>query len=239
MTTGQLSTFKSKKELVYEFLRTEILRGTFEPGSRIIIGDVASQLGVSQVPIREALQQLQAEGFVVMEPHIGPRVAEIHAHLIWEIFQLLEALEIISSREACCRMQAAEFETMETILHTLDELDADSLQWSQENTRLHLLICDWGGTLLVKSVMNTVLDQWDRLRNHYLKDRLIHRKEHAQQEHWALFHALQGGDPDRVEDVVREHNRNALALYAKQLQAIGHLNHMHDREFTRHPHHER
>lgn len=227
MATGQLSTFKSKKELVYEFLRTEILRGTFEPGSRIIIGDVASQLGVSQVPIREALQQLQAEGFVVMEPHIGPRVAEIQAHLIWEIFQLLEVLEVISSREACHRMQTAEFEAMEAILHTLDKLDEDSYQWSQENTRLHSLVCEWGGTLLVKSVMSTVLDQWDRLRNHYLKDILVHRKEHAQQEHWALFTALQEHDANLVEDIIRQHNRNSLALYVEQLQAVGQLNQPH------------
>jgi DNA-binding GntR family transcriptional regulator len=232
MAIGQLSTFKSKKELVYEFLRTEILRGTFEPGSRIIIGDVAAQLGVSQVPIREALQQLQAEGFVVMEPHIGPRVAEIQAHLIWEIFQLLEALEVISSREACHHMQTADFEAMEAILHTLDELDEDSLQWSQENTRLHSSICDWGGTLLVKSIMNTVLDQWDRLRNHYLKDMLVHRKKHAQQEHWAMFTALQGNDANLVEDIVRKHNRNSLALYVKQLQEAGQLNQAHHRKTT-------
>ena len=223
MAVDQLSTFKSKKELVYEFLRAEILRGTFEPGSRIIIGDIALQLGVSQVPIREALQQLQAEGFVVMESHIGPRVAEIHAHLIWEIFQLLEALELISSREACARMQTPQFDAMETLLHSLDELDENSYLWSQENTRLHLVLCDWGQTALVKSVMSTVLSQWDRLRNHYLKDMLHHRKEHAQQEHWTLFAALRQRDVPRIERVVREHNRNALARYVKQLTDNGHL----------------
>ena len=225
MANGQLLTFKSKRELVYEFLRTEILRGTFEPGSRLIIGDLATQLGVSQVPVREALQQLQAEGFVVMEVHMGPRVAEIHAHLIWEIFQLLEALEVISSREACARMQAAEFEAMENRLRTLDDVDENSHQWSYENTRLHLCICDWGETMLVKSVMSTVLDQWDRLRNYYLRNMFQHRKESAQQEHWALFTALQQRDLDRVERIVRAHNRNALARYVEQLTAHGHLTH--------------
>ncbi len=138
------------------------------------------QLGVSQVPIREALQQLQAEGFVVTESHIGPRVAEIHAHLIWEIFQLLEALELISSRKACARMQTPQFDVMETLLHSLDDLDENSCQWSQKNTRLHLALCDWGQTALVKSVMSTVLSQWDRLRNHYLKDMLKPKKVAAE-----------------------------------------------------------
>lgn len=223
MAHVQLSAFKSKKELVYDFLRAEILQGTYEPESRLIISDLATQLGVSQVPVREALQQLQAEGFVDMEPHIGPRVAKIHAHLIWEIFRLLEALEVISSREACGHMQTPEFEAMQVMLQTLDRLEIHSLEWSQENTRLHLQLCDWGGTGLVKTVMTTVFNQWDRLRNYYLKDTLQHRKPQSQKEHWALFHALRQRDADQAEHVVRQHNRNSLARYVQQLTEHGHL----------------
>jgi DNA-binding GntR family transcriptional regulator len=170
----QITSFKSKKDLVYEHLRTEILRGTFAPGDRIVIDGLAAQLGVSQIPIREALQQLQAEGFVVIEPHIGPRVAEIHVSLICEIFQLLEALEIISSQAACQRMNQTNLDGMETILQRMDALKNDPEQWSQENEHLHSAICDWAGTGLVKNLMGNVLDQWDRLRHYYLRDVFIY-----------------------------------------------------------------
>jgi DNA-binding GntR family transcriptional regulator len=222
MMARQISAFKSKRELVYEHLRAEILQGTYKPGARIVIDELALQLGVSQIPIREALQQLQADGFVVMEPHVGPRVAEIHASLIWEVFQLLEALEVISSRAACDRMKKTEFEEMEKILRRLDTL-GDNAEWSQENTHLHSSICDWAETILIKSLMNKVLDQWDRLRNYYLKDVLIHRVDLAQQEHWELFEALQARDADRVEQVIRRHNRRASRAYVEQLKATGHI----------------
>jgi DNA-binding GntR family transcriptional regulator len=222
MMARQISAFKSKRELVYEHLRAEILQGTYEPGTRIVIDELASQLGVSQIPIREALQQLQAEGFVVMESHVGPRVAEIHASLIWEIFQSLEALEVISSRAACFRMKKAEFKEMEKILRRLDILD-DNAEWSQENMRLHSSICDWAGTLLVKDLMSKVFDQWDRLRNYYLKDVLIHQDDVAQQEHWELFEALQARDADQAEQVAHRHNRRASVAYIEQLKNTGQL----------------
>jgi len=219
----QLSSFKSKRDLVYEHLRTEILRGTFAPGDRIVIDGLASQLGVSQIPIREALQQLQAEGFVVMEPHIGPRVAEIHAGLICEVFQLLEALEVISSRAACQRMKNDHFDDMQQILRHMDTLGDDLEQWAHENERLHYAICEWARTGLVKNLMSNVLDQWDRLRHYYLKDVFVHRIEQSQREHWEIFDALRARNADRAEQIIRRHNRRALDAYVKHLQATGQM----------------
>ncbi len=95
--------------------------------------------------------------------------------------------------------------------------------WSQENVRLHSSICDWAGTVLVKDLMSKVLDQWDRLRNHYLKNMLIHQIDLAQQEHWELFEALQARDADRAEQVSRRHNRRASEAYVEQLKTTGQL----------------
>jgi DNA-binding GntR family transcriptional regulator len=66
---------------------------------------------------------------------------------------MLEALEVISSRAACFRMKKAEFDEMKNILRRMDSL-GDNAEWSRENTRLHSSICDWAGTLLVKSLMS-------------------------------------------------------------------------------------
>jgi DNA-binding GntR family transcriptional regulator len=100
----QIKTFRSKKEFVYDALRVAILEGDLEPGARLVIDDLAMELGVSQIPVREALQQLQADGFVTIEPYIGTKVTEIDAGLVREVFDLLEALEVISGRAACLRM---------------------------------------------------------------------------------------------------------------------------------------
>ena len=99
-----LVTHRSKKDYVVASLRRDILDGVLAPGARLIIDDLASSYGVSPIPVREALQQLQSDGYVVIQPYAGAKVAEIEIDAIHEIFALLESLEVISGRAACERM---------------------------------------------------------------------------------------------------------------------------------------
>src|SRR5438067_8819367 len=84
-------SFRSKKDATYDTLHTAIVRGDLAPGTRLVIDDLAAQIGVSPIPVREALQQLQADGFVVIEPYVGVTVTALQAGLVEEIFALLEA----------------------------------------------------------------------------------------------------------------------------------------------------
>ena len=81
--------FRSKNEVVYDLLHQAIIRGDYKPGERIVIDELASRLDVSQIPIREALRQLEADGFVTNEPYVGVTVTGISADFIFEIFALL------------------------------------------------------------------------------------------------------------------------------------------------------
>lgn len=217
------SKFKSKKDIVYDHLQTAILRGDYQPGERLVIDRLAAEFGVSQIPIREALQQLQSERFVVIEPHVGPRVANIEAGLIYEIFQLLQAFETISCRAACRSMTDADLDEMQQMLCQMDALVDDPEQWSLNNQRFHRALCLWGETRLVEDLMGHVLAQWDRLRHHYLKDVLLKRIELSQQDHWALYKALQARKADLAEQIVRQHNQRALADYITYLESTGQI----------------
>src|SRR5439155_15056712 len=105
----KMTTFRSKNELVYDALKNAILQCELKPGSRLVIDELAAELGVSQIPVREALRQLEANGFVIFEPHVGVAVTEIKANVVSEIFNLLEAMETISGRVASQRMTEANF----------------------------------------------------------------------------------------------------------------------------------
>ena len=91
----QIQRVPSKNELVCESLRTAIVQGELAPCERLVIDELATRLGVSQIPVREALRQLEADGFVTIQPHIGATVTGIQPGLMTEIFGLLEAMEII------------------------------------------------------------------------------------------------------------------------------------------------
>ncbi|HEY64775.1 MAG TPA: GntR family transcriptional regulator [Caldilineae bacterium] len=217
----QITGFRSKKELVYDSLRAAILKGELKPGTRLIIDDLASQLGVSQIPIREALQQLQADGFVTIKPYVGATVTEVHSGLVCEVFQLLEAMEIISGRAACQQMSDEDLDEMEKRLREMDNLIDDLDRWSEENIRLHQFICERAGTPLVGALMTKVVDHWERLRQLYLSDVFAHRVPEAQRQHWEILRALRARDPDLLEEVVRKHNRSALEAYTKYMESAG------------------
>lgn len=210
-TTAPL--FRSKKEAVLESLRSSIVNGALRPGERLVIDDLARRLGVSPIPIREALQQLQADGFVEIQPHVGATVTRIEPQLITEIFDLLEALEGISGREACKRMSPQDFAAMEATLKEMDDLEDDLEAWSDANVRMHRFICSCAGLPLVESMLVKVLDHWRRLRSLYMNDVFAHRVSNAQREHWAMFRAMKARDVARLEKVVHEHNRAARAAY--------------------------
>jgi DNA-binding GntR family transcriptional regulator len=214
-----IGSSRSKKELVSETLRQAILNGELLPGTRLVIDDLAKQLGVSPIPVREALQQLDADGYIVLEPYLGAKVAPIEAESVIEVFSLLETMEVVSSRTACQHMSDADFSALEIILLRMDSLINEPELWSQENRHFHSFICEKSGTRLIGSLMSKVLDHWDRLHRYFLKDVFARRLRQAQREHWEILKSLRARDPARTETVVRQHAQAAMSAYQKHLAA--------------------
>ncbi len=218
------SPFRSKKEVVYDLLRDEIVKGKFEPGSRLVIDELATYIGASQIPIREALQQLEADGFVSIEPYVGARVTEIDATFIFEVFGLLEAMEVISSRSACTSMTDEDLDTLSQMVAEMDKNLQNAEKWGEQNREMHLFICQCANTALIMRMMTKIFSHWERLRRYYLEDVSQDRTVIAQAEHKKILEAFQSRDTDLVEKVIREHNHNALHDYIQHLKAEGHLN---------------
>jgi DNA-binding GntR family transcriptional regulator len=217
------TVFRSKNEVVYDLLHQAIIRSDYKPGERVIIDEVAANLGVSPIPIREALRQLEADGFIEIVPYMGATITDISADSVFEIFTLLETMEAVCGRAACRCMSREEIEQLDDLVQQMDTCMADPENWSKLNKMFHLQICDYAHTRLIREMMRKVLDHWDRLRLYYVKDVLGLRLETAQIEHRQIMIAIHNRDADEVERLFRAHNQNALAAYNDYLQAAGHL----------------
>lgn len=216
-------SFQSRNEQVYEHVRAMIIRGDLEPGSRLIVDRLALTLGVSHIPIREALSQLEADGFVEKTAYVGVSVSELKADAIRELFELLAALETISARAASKRMGEVALSELEALVVRMDAHTGDPDLWSAENKRLHEFICEQAGTPFVKKTLHLALDHWDRLRNIYLKEVSAGRIALAQREHHDLLDALKARDEARLEGVIRTHNQKSLSAYLEYLETTGSL----------------
>lgn len=213
--------FRSKNAVVYDLLKEKIIRGDLAPGQALKIEALAAQVGVSAIPVREALRHLEANGFVVIEPYVGVTVTPLEAASIREVFSTLEALEIISGRRLCERVTHEDLALLEDEVSAMAHLTGDAEAWSARNKKLHRTICSMAGMVLVEKMLSVALDHWDRLRRCYLEDVFARRVGLRQNEHEQILDALHQRNPDALETVVRAHNRAALKAYSAHLQQAG------------------
>jgi DNA-binding GntR family transcriptional regulator len=215
-----LPRHRTKRELVYQTLRDAIMRCELAPGRRLLIDDLARQLEVSAIPVREALQLLQSEGLVDNVPHVGATVSPISRQSIDEVFAVMEGLEIVAARAATERMTPADALELEQIAAGMDRAQAAGrhAEWAELNSRFHLAISRLSAMPMLHEMTERVLARWDRVRRYYFNGVLVHRVEQAQREHRDLLTAMRASDFAAVERTVKEHNRGALQAYAEFLK---------------------
>src|SRR4051794_7885117 len=184
---------QTKQEFVYRTLREALLTCELQPGERLVIDDLARRLGVSIIPVREALQMLQGEGLVVTVPHAGATVAPISRESIVDVFSVLEGLEVVATRLVAQQHAPAALNTLERLVRTMDEASEGRRfeEWADLNTRFHHAIAVATGLPLLEEMTNRTLGRWDRIRRYFFNGVLSHRVEAAQREHRAMLAALQ------------------------------------------------
>lgn len=105
---------------VYAVLRKMIVHRQLQPGSKIVEGQIASLLGVSRTPVREALQRLEYDGWVQTRLGHSPRVAPMTISKIQEIYPLIAVLEGLAVRLATLHLTPADLRQMEELTDTME-----------------------------------------------------------------------------------------------------------------------
>ncbi len=204
--------------MVYEALRSAIMRTELQPGQRLIIDDIARQLGVSQIPVREALQLLQSERLVTNVPHIGATVAPISLADLTEVFLLMEGLERVALEAATARASEAALDALESLVDQMDDAVArdDADTWAELNSEFHRKIAAAADMPLLYDMTRRTLDQWDRIRRYF--GIFNKRLARAQDQHHAILTALCTHDLDALHRLSRDHNREPLAAYVAEFE---------------------
>jgi DNA-binding GntR family transcriptional regulator len=211
---------QTKQEFVYQTLRRAILACELQPGERLVIDDLATRLGVSIIPVREALQVLQSEGLVASVPHVGAAVAPISRESIVDVFTVLEGLELMATRLVAQEGSPLALGTLSRLVAVMDDAAQAGRfeEWADLNTKFHHAISGATGLPLLGEMTDRVLGLWDRLRRYYFNGVLRHRVADAQREHRAILAAMTARDFVTLESHVRTHNRGALAAYLAHLE---------------------
>lgn len=199
------------RRAVYDEIQRRIVDGRLQPGERIFEDQLAQALDVSRNPIREALQALELEGFVELEPRRGARVALISTQRANDLFELREALEGMVARLAAQRRTDAHLADLERVVaRGADAAQREDVaQLPALNTEFHGLLCTAANNaLLTESVARmSQLIQWV-----YTK-RVTQRGTKSWIEHRRIVDAIADQDPDRAAVEARAHISNARVAY--------------------------
>jgi len=146
---------KSLKEQVYDYLREQLRSGNILPGSAINLDETSRKLGVSRTPLRDALLQLESEGFVTIYPRRGVIVNTLSLQDIKNYYQIIGALESTAVLQAFEKIGEDETQTMEGIIEGMRRaIEGDDFDlYYEKNLALHdVYLASCGNENLVRIV---------------------------------------------------------------------------------------
>lgn len=193
----------SAKDLVVERLREAIYTGALKPGDELAQQKLSEQLGVSRIPVRDALAVLEHSGLVEALPNKRMVVKKITPELIFEDLELRTILECLIVKKATLRGRASAFEELEQINTEMDRSarENDGVAFKTLNSRFHHLIWEMAGNQRVLRIME---DLWFTMPFYYPVaspgEFFINTGEH-----WELIKAMKERRPDDAAKIAEQH----------------------------------
>lgn len=189
---------------VAELLRQRILGGQLKGGQPIRQEHLAAELGVSRIPLREALKQLAAEGFVTLTSHKGAVVAELSVAEVEELFDLRLRLETWLLRLSVPLMGEAELAELDSILEAQRRPDVLP-RWGELNWQLHETMYRAANRPVTLKLLKNIHDKIDR----YLRLEITMRagRDRGLAEHEALVASCRARDVTAAVALLERHIR--------------------------------
>ena len=205
---------RSLSEVVSEQIRGRILDGTLKPGERLVEDRLSAELGVSRVPVREALRGLSAEGLVTLLPRRGATVVEVTPQSVAELVEVRALLEGLNARLAAQRHDPEIVAQLKDTLARGNE--AAKIGTAEELARLNAEFHE----RLAEASRNAVLSDVMRgLRERTSIAFAINGRARAREdweEHAAILAAVIAGDAELAALLANRHVHNAAAAFARQ-----------------------
>lgn len=210
VTTTLGASHSPLTHLVMEALRSRILGGQVPPGERLVEGRLSEELGVSRMPVREALRQLAAEGLVTIEPRRGASVTSFSAEQMRELVEVRATLEGLNAKLAAKRHDPAQIAELERVLDEGMQLaeSSDAAVTMQMNQRFHDALSNIAANSVLQEIMRSLRDRTA------LVFAPINRTRGKQnwEEHAAILRAVIKGDAELAALLATRHVYNAAQM---------------------------
>lgn len=204
-------------EAVAEALRKAIYLGELPGGTRLNQDEIAAKFGVSRIPVREALRQLEAEGLVQIIPHRGAVVSTLSPEELRELYEIRITLESLAVRRAIPNVTMDVVQELERLLAELERTE-DPLTWLDLNREFHNALYAPSGLKRLCHLIDTLRRNTERYLRIYVGP--LGRIPLAQREHRKILEAYRERDADTAVAALQEHLSNTLEGLLRFFQEV-------------------
>ncbi|MBM7564819.1 GntR family transcriptional regulator [Paenibacillus sacheonensis] len=219
LNKADLEGQQDRKEAVYRKLKVMMMRREFTPNERIDAADIAEKLGVSRTPVRDALNMLDAEGFVTTVPRQGIYVKGVYREDLMQIFGYREMVELYAldvGFEALSRDWARIAEIIREFDSLIGQESWDGFELMEADIKLHKTIVSYAGNKLIGDSYDKLNGHVQMARAYYLQD--LHRMRQSHDEHQAFLQALRDGDKPGAMRLLKQHLEMTLHNILKLIE---------------------
>ncbi|HPR23703.1 MAG TPA: GntR family transcriptional regulator [Bacillota bacterium] len=205
MLNFEIQNHRPLREIVYEELKMQILKGQIEPGTRMMEVEMAEEMGVSRTPIREAIRKLEKEGLVTIEPRRGAYASQISTKDIVDILEVRQNMEGLAAFYAALRMSYQQKEELKKVSEAYNAAVAagSTPDMIKYDTVFHHLIVEGSGNKILVHMVEQLQELVLRFRYIYYDD--FRRAEKMPAEHKEIFDAIKSGDTERARTAADVH----------------------------------
>jgi DNA-binding GntR family transcriptional regulator len=210
MPEGARTRPPTVQEFVLEELRRAVVTGELKPGQPIRQEAIAENLGVSRVPLREALKILEGEGQVVHRAHHGYIVAELSLPDLLEVYRIREILEAEAARSAVEKLTDVDIGRIVDAQRDVETASAqgDLQAMAVANRQLHFAIIEGCRMPQLVRIIRNLWNTTDAYRSVYYNSPT--NRERVEQEHREIVDAVSDRDAERLIRALAEHRAHAV-----------------------------
>ncbi|MEC9491745.1 GntR family transcriptional regulator [Flexistipes sp.] len=211
---------KPLRERIADRLRSDIIKGTYKDGERLVEPKLAEMLGISRTPIREALRQLENEGFVEIVPRKGAVVKELTLKDIDDLYAIKANLEGLAAKQTTENISEKDIEKLKSINEKFYRISSGKTNIIEEYLKYNL---DFHNMFIVLSKNHKLIEILKGLDKNFqrLKSILVSKSDRAEEariEHEEIIKAFATKDPDLAEKTVRWHIENGWEYLRSKLK---------------------
>lgn len=215
-------SFRSKAQMVYEHLRQAIIRGDYAPGHILHQEDLATSLGVSRLPLRQALASLEADGLITRDVHSAARVASLSRTEIEDIYAMREALESALALRAGAPYRSHVGARMHALHAEMERAveRSDFETFVRLDREFHMtLYASAAMSMFSRAMVDRLRNAGDRYVYLYASEGLTARS--SIEEHFEIITAYGKSEAQTVHDVTQAHIRVAARDLLTKVKGYG------------------